>query len=151
MSSTAVVPLLLAAIVLRAISATADARLPADTVPITYNVSVTPYYSRSSNPMRFDGELDVTVAVTCDTSVISLHARGLYVYVVYVHDVATQLPVDVTDVRYDEDAERVTLHLESELLAGHRYSVNIEYRGTVGKGATGLYESAYRDPAGYRR
>lgn len=125
----------------------ADGRLPTDTAPVAYNVSVTPCYGST----RFDGELDATVAVARDTSEITLNARGLYVYVAYVRDAATQLPVDVTDVRYDEDAERVTLLMGTELRAGRRYAVNVEYGGTVGGASTGLYESAYRDPDGYRR
>lgn len=120
-------------------------RLPDDTVPVSYNLSIMPDYDRrKTDAIDFDGEVYITIAVKRNTSKITLNSRRLFMYVAYVHEKTTDRTVDVVDIRYDEKNEQLAIHLESELRAGAQYTVNVEYHGSVRNGTNGLYESTYR-------
>lgn len=122
-------------------------RLPDDTAPLSYDLRVSPDYGRLGDAaVGFDGEALIAIAARRNTAEITLNSRGLTVYVAYVHETTSKRAVDVTDVGYDEDNERLTIRLGAELRAGEQYTVDVEYRGTVGNGTGGLYASEYRVP-----
>lgn len=127
-------------------------RLPDTTRPISYRLSIKPYYpdvESTGAAVDFDGEVDITIEATVPTSNITLNSKGLLVYVVYVYEELTKSDVDVIhDYRNDTRNEQLTVQLDSQLRVGVRYRVNIEFHGRTEPGMNGFYKSTYRDRDG---
>lgn len=124
------------------------ARLPGDTVPLSYVLSVQPNYDRPSDTIVFDGQVNILIAVQNKSSVITLNYKNLLIYVVYLHESNTKQDIIVKDILHDPENERFQILLEIELEVDALYVLSIEYRGTNKNVLDGLYNSTYANPDG---
>lgn len=118
------------------------ARLPGDTVPESYELTVAPDVSAESGA-SFAGQVNIAIAAKKTTSSITLHSKRLVVHEVAVTDVMTNRRVRVDGWTYDRDAERVTVSVGEHVLANRKYTVRLRFEGRLSDGATGFFKSFY--------
>lgn len=124
-------------------AATTEHRLPDDTRPVSYELTVRPNYGRVRDRVEFEGEVKITVSVRSATRAVTVHCRGLDVKAVYVYERRTERGVDVRRYAYDDARERLTVELTSRLDAGAEYVLDVEFYGRVDNGSDGFYKSSY--------
>lgn len=119
-------------------------RLPGDTIPDSYDLTIMPDYNYFTDAVNFDGEVTIVIDVKSETSTITLNCRDILIYVVYVHEKLTENAIDVSGVRYDEPNEQCIVLLNSHLKVGIQYMVNIEYHVKIDSDyMEGFYKSKY--------
>lgn len=123
-------------------------RLPENTVPLLYNLSISPDYDRSTDYVRFNGEVEITIAVKVRTRKITLNYRGIDLDVAYVYEKSTLDDLDVLGFELDAKNEQFNISLVTELEVGVEYIVDIEFHRKSKKDMTGFYKSEYQNPDG---
>lgn len=116
-------------------------RLPRHIFPVHYDIRLEP----DLETLSFQGEvgIDVTVLEPADSMV--LNAAEIDVKSSrLVGDVG---PVEISELIYDEDAERIAFRLGRVIEPGD-YRLEVEYSGTINDQLRGLYKSVYRDADG---
>lgn len=123
---------------------TTDAhRLPSDTSPLSYDLTVRPNYDRVRERVEFEGEVKITVSVSSATYAVTLNCRDLDVKVVYVYEKRTESSLVVEKYSYDGAHEQLTILLLSRMNVGVEYVLDIEFYGRVDNGSDGFYKSSY--------
>jgi len=126
-------------------------RLPNDTIPVSYELSLTPNYNHFKDDVDFDAEVEILIDVKSATSTITLNCNDILIYVVYVHEKITEDNIDVIEVRSDIENEQCNIFLRSRLQAGVQYVLNIEYHVNIQvNNMEGFYKSTYNDQQGHR-
>lgn len=122
---------------------TGDHRLPSDTRPLSYELTLRPNYDRVTERVEFIGEVMISISVSSATNKVTLNCRDLKIYVVYVYEKCSNRSLWATEYSHDEANERLTISLEQELNIGVEYVLDIEFYGRVDNGSDGFYKSSY--------
>lgn len=122
------------------------ARLPGNTVPLSYVLNVQPNYNQPNNTVVYDGQVNILIAVQNKSSTITLNYKHLRIYVVYLHEKNTKEDIVVREILYYPEKEQFQILLETELAVNTLYELSIEYQGTNKNDLGGLYNSTYANP-----
>jgi aminopeptidase N len=116
-------------------------RLPTNTRPENYDIELN--VNIHDGNRAYNGKVKISIVVDAATNVITLHNKGLII---------TQ--ARITDENDDElqstlefDEARDFLHVvvESVLVVGAKYSLEISFNGAISEGTNGFYQMSYRD------
>jgi puromycin-sensitive aminopeptidase len=116
-------------------------RLPRHILPTHYDIRLEP----DLETLSFRGSVGVDFTVIEPAEAIVLNAAEIEVKSFRLLRNAS--PVDISELSYDEEAERVVFHPEDPLEPGD-YRLELEYSGTINDRLRGLYQSVYKDPDG---
>lgn len=127
-------------------------RLPNDTVPVHYYLSITTSIHDNGNS-AFSGRVRITIRAVEETSVITLHYRehtftqiNLYNY--------TEAPFEPELIEGDidpvliEDFEFLQIRTAAPLVANQQYIVEIDFNNTLRNDNSGFYRSFYNTTQG---
>lgn len=112
-------------------------RLPRTVIPTHYALRLEP----DLETFTFDGLVTITIDVLEPTSQIILNTAEVEIVTARLGDVA------ITESSYDDQYERSTLTLETEVGSG-QYELTIEYKGLINDQLRGFYRSTFTDPDG---
>ena len=119
-------------------------RLPSSVVPSHYDLHLKPDLDAES----FSGDVSVAVELHEPAKSILLNSKELELKSArLIGDTGT---IEASDFTYDEELERVTLHLGAEALPGS-YRLAIEFDGILNRKLAGFYISTFTDEAGVER
>ncbi len=136
--------ILIALALARAVLATSAGQreqLPADVVPLHYDLRLVP----DADTLRFRGQVRITIDVKKSTSVIQLNAVDL----TFDHAVIDQADRPAS-VKFDENLQRAVLTFGNSVEPA-RHILTIDYHGAIGTGTVGFFAMDYVSPAGKRR
>jgi hypothetical protein len=118
-------------------------RLPNRTMPISYDLKITLYYDESSDPVGYEGEVEIVISVKAKTSEITLNCKNLSVDVIYIFEKDSLLSVEVINWQTNTRNEQLNIFVDYELDINILYVLSIEFRGTIGHDTNGFYKSTY--------
>ncbi len=119
----------------------ADYRLPRTVIPSHYELALTPDLAGAT----FGGHVVIDIEVVEAVSAIVLNTAELTLHAaVFSNDVGQRLEATTES---DEDAERTTLTVESNLEPGP-WKLEISFDGILNDDLRGFYRSVYTDPDG---
>ena len=116
-------------------------RLPRHIVPTHYDIRL----ELDLDTLNFQGEVGIDITVLEPADAIMLNAAEIEVKSSRLVDGAKTL--EISEISYDEDAERVSFQLQDPLSPGD-YRLGLEYSGIINDKLRGLYQSVYRDSDG---
>ena len=117
-------------------------RLPNDTVPETYDISLTTRIDQAV--FEFQGIVKIGIVIKVATNFITLHHRQLVIENVYLRNSVGQ-SVEIDSFTYASEKEFLTIPVKTTLPAGgERYSLEIIYSGELRNDAAGFYRSSYQ-------
>ncbi len=119
-------------------------RLPVSVVPIHYKVHLRPNLESET----FSGEVDIAIEISEPTLEIVLNTNEIEVKSARL--IGSCDEIKISDFTYDEELERVTLHLDGEASAGS-YRLVIKFDGILNRKLAGFYISTFTDDAGIER
>lgn len=114
-------------------------RLPDDTEPASYALSVEPEPAAGT----FAGQAVIGIRVKVTTTAIVLNARDLDVSDVSVTDKATGRDIALRSWHRAPGRERVTVDVDGHVLADREYAVRIRFGGRFRDDATGFFSTSY--------
>lgn len=122
-------------------------RLPNDTVPETYDITLWTRIDRAD--FSFEGNVQIGILAVEATQRITLHQRQLIIAnaKLYTTTNPTQ-EINVDSFDYDPVLEFLQIHVTQGLTAGTRYTLSIDYTGTLREDNYGFYRSSYRNNDG---
>ena len=119
-------------------------RLPSSVVPRHYDMHLRPDLESET----FTGNVEISLDISEPVSEILLNYKEIELKTAkLVGDVGT---VAANDFTYDEELERVTIHLDDEVQAGS-YRLAIDFDGILNRKLAGFYISTFTDEAGVER
>ena len=119
-------------------------RLPTSVIPSHYNLHLKPDLESES----FTGTVDISIDASETISEIILNSKELELKSArLIGDVGE---IDANGFTYDEELERVTLHLASEAPSGS-YTLSINFDGILNRKLAGFYISTFTDEDGVER
>jgi puromycin-sensitive aminopeptidase len=113
-------------------------RLPRHTVPVHYDIRL----ELDLETFTFSGVTGIDIDVTDKTDAIVLNVAEVVIKSATLSD-----GTPVHEISYDDEMERATLSLGSDLEPG-LYHLDMEHSGTINDQLRGLYRSVYRDANG---
>lgn len=116
-------------------------RLPEDTVPVSYVLSVVPDFETAIP--SFTGQVDIAIRVKTTTPMITLHSKDLILDAVKVTDVNTDRVIEGTTWDYVNVREQVQILMKGYVLANRKYIVSIQFKGTLRDDAKGFFKTFY--------
>lgn len=118
-------------------------RLPNDTKPETYDITLTTRVDIQN--FTFDGKVKIGITVLEATSTIKLHHRQLTILSVSLWTTTIPaLQINLNEFTYDQDVEHLIIPITNgPLLANTRYTLEIDYTGTLRQDNGGFYRSKY--------
>lgn len=128
-----------------------DYRLPNDTIPLHYDVSLTTDVHRGE--AAFSGKVRITINALERTFEVTLQYRQITIDNIdlYSAPLAPAEPVliqsAVTFISND-DVEFLRIRPTAALLAGNNYIIEITYHGLLRDDNMGFYRSSYKNPQG---
>lgn len=122
-------------------------RLPNDTVPETYDITLTTQINNAD--FIFYGNVRIGILTREATQRITIHHRQLTIIVIRLWT-TTDPPqqIGVNPYSYDATLEFLEIPVQTTLPAGTRYVLDIDYMGTLREDNYGFYRSSYRTDAG---
>lgn len=125
-----------------------DYRLPNNTVPIRYDVSLKTDVHRGDK--AFTGTVKITIRALENTNEITLHYRQLTIESIDLFTNPTTLVLLEKNVYYDEksDVEFLIIQSKNQLIVNQIYVVEIKYHGILRDDNKGFYLSTYQNPQG---
>jgi Peptidase M1 N-terminal domain len=117
-------------------------QLPKTSVPVRYDLTLTTAVETGDRVFR--GFETIEIEVTQETSLITLHSRGINIETVRLFDKDGNLLNSVFTV----EAEKDFLNIQSEdksLTTGEVVKVELEFNGLLRLGTSGFYRSSYRE------
>lgn len=120
-------------------------RLPNDTIPIHYDVSLTTRIH--SQEFTYNGHVEITIKCLVATSTIVLHSHVSQITLITLKSgtVETELRNFLTD---DEDTEFLTIQLDSPLVAEQEYILYIAFTGDHSEENLGWFRASYTNDNG---
>jgi len=122
--------------------ATDSWRLPDDTEPLSYKLTMEPSLYKDFNA-SFAGSVDIEIAVRTSTSAITLNSKDLVLHAISVTDKDTYRSIGVSSWSHDADREQVTISLDGHVLANRVYTIRMRFEGILRDDGTGFFRSAY--------
>ena len=119
-------------------------RLPSSVVPSHYNLHLKPNLESES----FTGNVDISITSSDTISQIVLNAKEIELKSAKL--VGESGEIEATNFTYDEELERVTLHLEREASPGTHHLL-IDFDGILNRKLAGFYISTFTDESGVER
>src|SRR5918996_1565630 len=113
-------------------------RLPRNVEPSHYDIRL----ELDLETFTFVGSVGIEIEVMESTGSLVLNAAE-----VEIKSAALSNGVDITEIAYDDEMERATLNLSSDLEPGG-YRLELEHSGLINDQLRGLYRSVYRDADG---
>lgn len=121
-------------------------RLPNNTEPVAYKLTIRPIIDAENNIFTFTGNVTISIRVKSSTKVLTLNADGLKIDSVSVADAETKDIVDAIEYNYTMKNEQLNVYLDKPgLIADRVYDVKISYEGQLRDDMTGFYKSSYAD------
>lgn len=120
-------------------------RLPNDTVPETYDITLTTQINDAD--FIFYGNVRIGILTREATQRITIHHRQLTIIVIRLWTTTGQ-QIGVNPYSYDATLEFLEIPVETTLPAGTRYVLDIDYMGTLREDNYGFYRSSYRNDDG---
>ena len=117
-------------------------RLPSSVVPSHYRIHLEPDLKVAT----FSGSVEIEVEVEQATDNIQINSAELEISSASVLD-AVGVTIETSEVKHDEDMERVTLSFDSELSSGP-YTIVAEFTGVLNDQLRGFYKSVFTDDDG---
>lgn len=122
-------------------------RLPNDTVPESYDITLTTRIDYAD--FIFNGNVRIGIYVNESTQLITLHHRQLTITDVQLWTTTSPAQqVALGAYTYDPVLEFLQIPVSVSLTAGVRYSLSIDYTGTLREDNYGFYRSSYRNDDG---
>ena len=119
-------------------------RLPSSVLPSHYNLHLRPDLEAET----FSGEVEISVEIAETVSEILLNAKEIDLSSARLIGEGSEIEAD--RFTYDEELERVTLHLDREAQAGS-YQLAIGFDGILNRKLAGFYISTFTDESGAER
>jgi aminopeptidase N len=129
-----------------AASADTTTQLPRNVRPSHYDVELTP----DATALAFAGKVGIDLEVLEPTPTIVLNALGLTIGAARLQPAAGKESFDTPAVKVDESAQTATLTFPRAVPAG-RYRLAMDYTGTIGRQAVGLFALDYDTANGKHR
>jgi aminopeptidase N len=120
-------------------------QLPGNVRPLAYRISIAP----DAPNLRFSGVAAIEVQVLEPTNSITLNAADLEIASAAI-GVAGGTQTGSSRISLDANAQTVTLQFPRRLSPG-RYSLSIDYRGTINTQASGLFALDYESAGAKKR
>ena len=121
-------------------------QLPRGVTPLHYDVALTP----DAKAAKFGGVVKIDIQVDKATSSITLNATGLEFKSAALTTRAKIAPFAAPRITLDKAAQTATFTFARPIGPG-RYTLALDYTGTIGTQATGLFLLDYVTPAGSKR
>ena len=119
-------------------------RLPTSVTPSHYNLHLKPDLESET----FTGSVEISIETIETISHIVLNAKEIELKSARLIEDSAE--IEVKDFTYDEELERVTLHLAREASPGS-YSLAIDFDGILNRKLAGFYISTFTDESGDER
>lgn len=116
-------------------------RLPRHILPTHYDIRLEP----DLETLSFQGSVGIDIEVLEPADVIVLNAAEIEIKSFRL--TSGDLSFEVSELSYDEEAERASFHLDRSLVPGD-YRLELEYSGIINDRLRGLYKSVYKDSDG---
>lgn len=122
-------------------------RLPNDTIPETYDITLTTQIDNAD--FIFYGNVRIGILTRESTQRITLHHRLLTIIIIRLWTTTDpQQQIGVNPFSYDAELEFLEIPVVTNLTAGTRYLLDIDYMGTLREDNYGFYRSSYRNDNG---
>lgn len=128
------------------VGADATTQLPRDVRPTHYAIAVTPH----ADSLTFEGRVEITIDVLKATDRIVLNAVGMRFSSAHIHSTRNKRVYADPKVGVNASTQTATFTLPEALEAGS-YLLTMEYTGTIGTQANGLFAIDYVTSAGEKR
>ncbi len=119
-------------------------RLPSSVAPTHYKLHLRPDLDSET----FTGHVDISLETTESLSEIILNVKEIELKSARLTNAGTE--VEVSNFKYDEELERVTLLLEDQVSSGS-YNLEIDFDGILNRKLAGFYISTFTDESGVER
>ena len=119
-----------------------DFRLPENVRPLRYQVTLEPNLEK----FTFDGSADIGIVVNEETDTVVLNAIELQIASAVITDKQGGT-AKATDVIFDQNRERVSIILPSQLEVGN-HTLHLKFSGYLNDQLRGFYRSRYLDAEG---
>jgi aminopeptidase N len=127
-------------------SSLAPTQLPRSVRPTHYAVDIVPH----ADKLDFDGKVTVDVQVLAPTRSITLNALGMKFSSVKLLSAGGKAAAGAPKVALDEQAQTATFTFAKPVAPGH-YRLAMDYVGTIGTQANGLFAIDYPTGSGQKR
>lgn len=122
-----------------------DGRLPKETIPSHYDITLTTDVHTGAR--RFSGFVrifvDVAADIAFDTRVLTLHNRGLS-FTATAPKVLDASSINIFDSNTTATNDFLYLHVTRPLVANEKLTIEIDYTGNLQTNMAGFYRSSYR-------
>jgi len=119
-------------------------RLPANVMPIHYNIKLTSYFEENSS---FDGESNIIIKIRHTTRNISLHSLELNINKAVIILSNKSAIYKAVEHNYDDETHILVLTFRNELEPGF-YSLNMEFQGILSHNMNGFFRTSYENEKG---
>lgn len=119
-------------------------RLPNNTVPENYNISLRTWINEGN--FTFTGIVTIDVRPTEPTDFITVHQEGFNIGDIRLFSEDGDIPIEPAE--YNETLDFLTIPTSVNLNPRQRYSLRIEYTGTLRDDDLGFYRSSYVNDSG---
>ncbi|XP_049958074.1 aminopeptidase N-like [Schistocerca serialis cubense] len=138
-------PASVAAVVLLALAAPAHAqrkRLPGESLPHSYHVTITPDLDEGDVPFHYNGSNSIFIDVLRNTTTFTLHSS---VTVTSLNVTINRTTIGSSYEQLQDGSNFLVITLEREVFAGDRYILRMEFNGEIRDGLDGFYRSSYEE------
>lgn len=129
-----------------AMSSQTPTQLPRNVRPVHYAVVITPHAEK----MNFDGQVTVDVQVLKPSTSITLNAEGMTFSSVTLESASGKGAAMMAKVAVDEKTQTATFSFDKPVAPGS-YKLAMNYVGTIGTQANGLFAIDYPTASGQKR
>lgn len=119
-------------------------RLPNNTVPENYNISLRTWINEGN--FTFTGTVTIDVRPTEPTDFITVHQEGFNIGDIRLFSEDGDIPIEPAE--YNATLDFLTIPTSVNLNPRQRYSLRIEYTGTLRDDDLGFYRSSYVNDSG---
>nr|APY20197.1 APN-like 2 [Holotrichia parallela] len=123
---------------------TVNYRLPTDTVPISYDITLEPFF----DPVFiFNGDVTIVIEVVTATSLITLHGNALTFTQddVEVKEQGSSSTLPLTGVEFDSVLDFIKISLVESVEPGTILELSIKYTGVLDSSNRGFYKASYEE------
>lgn len=137
---------------IRAQSSTDGYRLPGESVPLSYNITLTPHISEDTD-FEFHGQSVIIIDVKRVTKTLTLHAKNLEIDKSITLKNLDHPAADVrftSDFKFDKSNDFLTITFDKNISLA-KYELNVIFRGKLNNETRGFYRSSYSNQFGKKQ